>query len=88
MTALEKPATRRRHVSVLRRIARLVRPPLESDERAELASAIEGFERGLVPLLVPLTLLRHHARRHRVPSLAGQVYLEPDPRELQLRNHV
>jgi uncharacterized protein YbgA (DUF1722 family) len=41
-----------------------------------------------VPLVVPLTLFRHHVRRHGVEYLAGQVYLDPDPAELQLRNHV
>jgi uncharacterized protein YbgA (DUF1722 family) len=41
-----------------------------------------------VPLVVPLTLLRHHVRAHGVEYLAGQTYLEPHPRELMLRNHV
>jgi uncharacterized protein YbgA (DUF1722 family) len=34
---------------------------------------------------VPLTLLRHHVRRHGVEWLAAQTYLDPDPRELMLR---
>jgi uncharacterized protein YbgA (DUF1722 family) len=38
--------------------------------------------------LVPVTLLRHHVRRHAVDRLAGQVFLEPHPVELMLRNHV
>jgi uncharacterized protein YbgA (DUF1722 family) len=42
----------------------------------------------MVPLVVPLTLIRHHVRRERIAYLAGQVYLEPHPRELMLRNHV
>ena len=41
----------------------------------------------LVPLVVPLTLLRHHVRLHQVAYLAGQVYLQPHPKELMLRNH-
>jgi uncharacterized protein YbgA (DUF1722 family) len=39
-------------------------------------------------LIVPLTLLRHHARAAAVDYLLGQIYLEPHPRELMLRNHV
>ena len=39
-------------------------------------------------LVVPLTLFRHYLRRHHVPYLQGQVYIEPHPRELMLRNHV
>ena len=39
-------------------------------------------------LIVPMTLLRHHVRSHGVSYLAGQLYLEPHPKELMLRNHV
>jgi uncharacterized protein YbgA (DUF1722 family) len=40
-----------------------------------------------MPLVVPITLLRHHVRIHDVPYLMAQVYMEPHPRELMLRNH-
>lgn len=49
---------------------------------------VADYGRGLVPLIVPLTLVWHHQRRHPVAWLAEQVYLDPDPRELRLRNHV
>lgn len=48
---------------------------------------IEEYHKGLVPLVVRLTLIRH-VRVHTVEYLAGQTYLEPHPRELMLRNHV
>jgi uncharacterized protein YbgA (DUF1722 family) len=38
--------------------------------------------------VVPITLIRHHVRAHQVAYLAAQVYLEPHPKELMLRNHV
>jgi hypothetical protein len=42
-----------------------------------------------VPLVVPLTLLKHHLNRHPVPDwVHQQVYLHPYPKELMLRNHV
>ncbi len=44
--------------------------------------------RGLVPLVVPMTLLRHYVRVHGVAYLEGQRYLAPHPKELMLRNHV
>jgi uncharacterized protein YbgA (DUF1722 family) len=49
---------------------------------------VKDYGRGLVPLVVPLTLFRHHVRRHEVAYLAEQTYLDPDPKELMLRNHV
>jgi len=58
------------------------------DESSELADLIHDYRAGLVPLIVPITLLRHHVRTLGVEYLAGQVFLEPHPKELMLRNHV
>ena len=49
---------------------------------------IEDYRRGLVPLIVPVTLIRYFLRRYPIPYLRGQVYLEPHPKELMLRNRV
>lgn len=46
------------------------------------------YDGGLVPLIVPVTLLRHYARKYREPCLATQYYLDPHPLEFMLRNHV
>lgn len=64
------------------------RKQLEREARAELGELIADYRAGLVPLIVPVTLIRHYVRRLRVEYLAGQVYLEPHPKELMLRNHV
>ncbi len=88
MAALAKLATRGRHVNVLQHMAGHVKELATRDERAELSDAIADFRRGLAPLVVPVTLLAHHVRRHGIEQLAGQSYLEPHPRELMLRNHV
>ena len=61
---------------------------LDAKDKAELLELIDEHRQERVPLIVPLTLMRHHVRRHRVAYLEGQIYLEPHPRELSLRNHV
>jgi uncharacterized protein YbgA (DUF1722 family) len=38
--------------------------------------------------MVPITLIRHYVRRFGVAYLRGQVYLDPHPKELMLKNHV
>ena len=54
-----------------------------------MLALIEDYRQGLVPLIVPLTLLKHHLLRHPVPAWVWQqVYLNPYPKELMLRNHV
>jgi uncharacterized protein YbgA (DUF1722 family) len=88
MAALKVPATRGRHANVLQHVQGHLRELLPEPERKELEELIFDYGRGLVPLVVPLTLIRHHVRKHGVDYLAGQVYLAPEPRELMLRNHV
>ena len=86
MTALAK---RGKHANVLHHLMGFLKNSLSADEKAELGEAIEDYRLGLVPLIVPVTLLKHHFRRHEVPEwVHGQVYLSPYPKELMLRNHV
>jgi uncharacterized protein YbgA (DUF1722 family)/uncharacterized protein YbbK (DUF523 family) len=91
MEALRIPATRGRHANVLQHMLGYFRDVLPPADRTELADCVADYARGLVPLVVPLTLFRHHVRRHGerpgVGWLAGQTYLDPDPKELMLRNH-
>jgi uncharacterized protein YbgA (DUF1722 family)/uncharacterized protein YbbK (DUF523 family) len=88
MSALAIVATRARHTNVLQHMAGYFTRQLDAGSRAELAGTITDYNRGLVPLIVPITLLRHYVRQHRVEYLAGQTYLDPHPKELMLRNHV
>jgi uncharacterized protein YbgA (DUF1722 family) len=88
MEALGRPATVKRHTNVLQHVAGYCREHLEAGERQELAEVIDDYRRGLVPLVVPITLLRHHVRRHAVAYVRDQVYLHPHPKELMLRNRV
>ncbi len=88
MDALAVRATRGRHAKVLQQMGGQLRKRLERGDREELSTTIHDYRKGLVPLLVPFTLIRHHARRLAVEYLLGQVYLDPHPRELMLRNHV
>lgn len=88
MAALSRIATTRKNTNVLQHMAGYLKRVLDPATKAELHAAIEDYHRGLVPLLVPLTLLRHHVRVHGIEWLAEQSYLEPHPKELMLRNHV
>jgi uncharacterized protein YbgA (DUF1722 family) len=88
MSTLRLPATTRRHTNVLMHMAGHLKKQLDPASKAELVATIDEYRRGLVPLIVPLTLLRHHVRAHDISYLSGQTYLEPHPRELMLRNRV
>ena len=88
MKTLAIPATRARHAKVLRHMAGRLQKVIDGASREELAGTILDYRHGLVPLAVPLTLIRHHVRVHRVPYLEVQTYLRPHSSELMLRNHV
>lgn len=88
MKALAAMATPGRQANVLHHMAGFLHDGLDVASRAELGTAIDDHRRGLVPLIVPITLVKHHVRRLGVEYLAGQVYLDPHPKELMLRNHV
>lgn len=88
MEALAVLATAKRQVNVLQHMTGYFRDRLDEESRRELAAVIEDYRTGLVPLIVPITLVRHYVRLLGVAYLRGQVYLEPHPKELMLRNHV
>jgi uncharacterized protein YbgA (DUF1722 family)/uncharacterized protein YbbK (DUF523 family) len=88
MAALARPATSRRHASVLLHALGQLRGRAAPGALRELHQLVEAYRGGLVPLVVPLTLLRHYVKLLGVDSLADQVYLDPHPKELMLRNHV
>jgi uncharacterized protein YbgA (DUF1722 family)/uncharacterized protein YbbK (DUF523 family) len=88
MAALAHPASRGRNANVLQHAAGHLKEKLDSGSRSELAELIHDYRKGVVPLVVPITLIGHHVRRHDIEYLKGQVFLEPHPKELMLRNHV
>ncbi|MET0551509.1 MAG: DUF523 and DUF1722 domain-containing protein [Vicinamibacteria bacterium] len=88
MEALAHPSTRRLHTNVLQHMAGYFRGRIDLPDRDELLALIEEHRLGRLPLIVPLTLVRHHARRLDVTYLLGQVYLDPHPKELMLLNRV
>ena len=88
MGALARVATRSRNTNVLQHAAGHLKRGLDSASRTEMADLIHDYRLGSVPLVVPVTLLRHHARHLDVAYLNGQTFLEPHPKELMLRNHV
>lgn len=88
MASLSKPASRKRHTNVLMHMMGYLKRDISSDDKQELNDILTDYRTGQVPLIVPLTLLRHHLRRAPQPYIAQQHYLSPYPDELMLRNNV
>jgi uncharacterized protein YbgA (DUF1722 family) len=62
MAALAKPATKKRQVNTLQHLCGFLKTHLDAGAKTELLDIIEQYRGGLVPLVVPLTLLNHHLR--------------------------
>jgi uncharacterized protein YbgA (DUF1722 family)/uncharacterized protein YbbK (DUF523 family) len=88
MRALSKSATPARHVNVLRHALGCLHGRLDDGCRRELLGLIGDYRAGLVPLTAPITLIRCYALLFDMPDLKNQVYLNPHPDELMLRNRI
>lgn len=88
MDALRLRATTKKQTNVLQHIMGYFKKVLTADQKQELLEVIDQYHQELTPLIVPLTLLKHYVRLYDEPYLKQQVYLNPHPLELMLRNHV
>ncbi len=88
MTTLKKVAEPKQHVNVLQHIQGYLKKELAADDKAELCEMIERYRLGEVPLIVPITLLKHHFRKNPDPYIEDSYYMSPYPQELRLINEI
>ena len=88
MQGLKRKATVNKNVNVLDHILGYFKKQLSKDEKEEMRDIISQYHHNLVPLIVPVTLLKHYIRKYEQSYLLDQYYLTPHPAELALRNHV
>jgi uncharacterized protein YbgA (DUF1722 family)/uncharacterized protein YbbK (DUF523 family) len=88
MEALQLKTTPNKNANVLMHMMGYFKEQLSSDEKQELLEVIDHYRQEYIPLIVPITLMGHYVRKYDQPYLKQQLYLNPHPLELQLRNHV
>ncbi|MEZ5491445.1 MAG: DUF523 and DUF1722 domain-containing protein [Gammaproteobacteria bacterium] len=88
MAALKKIASLGNHVNVLQHIQGYLKQNLDRDDKQELVQCIEDYRNGVVPLIVPITLLNHHFRRNPNEYIERSWYMKPYPSELSLTNQI
>jgi uncharacterized protein YbgA (DUF1722 family)/uncharacterized protein YbbK (DUF523 family) len=88
LEALELKTTLKKNNNVLQHLMGYFKSQLSADEKQELLEVFDQYRRGLVPLVVPITLINHYVRKYDQPYLKMQTYLNPHPLELKLRTHV
>jgi len=88
MQALKKLATNKTHTNVLQHIMGFLKESMSADDKKELLEAIEDYRLEKLPLIVPITLIKHYLRQHPNEYISSQYYLQPHPKELMLRNTI
>ena len=87
--ALSLISTPKKNTNVLHHLMGFLKNTIATDDKQELLDLIGQYRSEQLPLIVPLTLLKHHLRKPGVPDwVHQQAYLNPYPAELMLRNHV
>ncbi len=87
MEALKLKTTVKKNINVFQHMMGYFQKQLSTDEKHELLERFNQYREGYIPLIVPLTLIKHYVRKYDQPYLKQQVYLNPHPIELKLRNH-
>lgn len=87
MSALAKKSTVKKHTNVLTHIFGYFKNDLSFLEKQEILETIEHYHQGMIPLIVPLTLLKFFTKKFKQEYLANQHYLDPHPLQLKLLNH-
>jgi len=87
MESLGLKTTPKKNANVLQHMMGYFKEQLSSDEKQELLEVIDLYRKEIIPLIVPITLINHYIRKYDQPYLKKQIYLNPHPLELQLRNH-
>lgn len=87
MESLEVKATQKKNSDVLEHILGFLKKHLGAKEKSDLLFHIKSYREGVIPLIVPLTLLSHYIKLHDVAYVKDQFYLSPHPYQLSLRNH-
>ena len=88
METLKQRATRKSHTNTLMHILGYVKKSVASDERNQFLLQVEEYRRGIVPLVVPMTMLKHFVENHGSDYIRQQTYLQPYPDQLGLRNQI
>ena len=88
MSALKKYSTVPKNINVLLHLIGFFKKQLDSQSRAQIIETIYDYREGIVPLVVPTTMVSHYAKVLKIDYLEKQSYLTPHPKELALRNFI
>ena len=84
--AMLRQPSRGMHVNVLMHIMGYIKDELSSSDKQELLSLFESYRNHKMPLITPISMLKHYLRLHPNEYVLKQYYLQPYPEQLALRS--
>ena len=87
-TGIVKPPTRCNHVNVLYHILGYLKKHVKTELKQDLLKSVEDYRMARVSLSVPIMLLKHYLTHFANDYINQQVYLNPHPEALGLRNQI
>ncbi len=86
MAALQQPVSRGRHASTLMKMQHFLKKKLDAGEKQELRGLIEHYKKGIIPLVVPMTLVRFFMKKYQEHEALSLI--DSYPMELGLENGI
>ncbi len=75
-----------KQVNVLLHILGYLKKALSHEDKKEILDMFEAYRQQQLPLITPVTMLRHYFRLYPQPYIEKQHYLKPFPEQLALRS--
>jgi len=88
MTGLTQLATRGTHANTLFHIQGYLKNHLDKTETVSLTELIMAYKQSHVPLITPITMIKHYLHKYPDAYLAKQKYFDPYPSHLGLRSYI
>jgi uncharacterized protein YbgA (DUF1722 family)/uncharacterized protein YbbK (DUF523 family) len=88
MGTLTLKATRKTNTNVLMHLQGYLKRNLDRKETESLSEVIEQYRVGILPIIVPVSLMKVHFHSHPNSYIANQAFLKPYPEDLSLRNRI
>ena len=86
MQAIKKPITRKCHANILVKLQRFLKNHISAPEKNELNALLSHYRTGVVPLIVPMSLLRFLMRKYEQLDALSMSHIYP--MELGLENRI
>jgi uncharacterized protein YbgA (DUF1722 family) len=86
--AIGEKSSVERNINVIQHMYGFLKRVVSEDEKSEFLRLLEEYRNRVVPMIVPISILRLFSIKYGVDYLLNQKFLSPYPEELALRSYI